>query len=306
MPDQPTNPHQNIIVEDESLRQGFTQIPNALLRRTDLTPGGKLTYMGLLSYAWQRDSCFPGQDTLARDIGVGKRSVIRYLQELEEVGLLEIRRRGLGQTNLYILKRFIDTSRSANLAFQEVPNSTHPEVQNWHTKNTQLEKDSERKTSNIRKVKTSDFEGETPESRAPRTLTEAVQQRRATPAPARSGGVRSVGEELQRRRPTKPTTDRESRQAVQHFISDFARELGDEAPIKSSVTRAVNLLQEAGGNLDRFIDAMYQAKAETQERTASIRKTSATGGSWARKNKMAYFFTVLEDKLGLKEPASQG
>ena len=35
--------------------QGFTQVPNHVLRSGDITPGGKLAYAMLLSYAWQND-----------------------------------------------------------------------------------------------------------------------------------------------------------------------------------------------------------------------------------------------------------
>ena len=146
------NEHEVIIIEDETLQQGFTQIPNAILRRPDVTAGAKITYMALLSYAWQKDSCFPGQDTLALDTGVGKRSVVRYLQELQAIGLLEIKRRGLGLTNVYIIKKTLGTSRSAKLALQEMPKKTHPEVPNWHPKEYEEEEDEERITlSNIRR-----------------------------------------------------------------------------------------------------------------------------------------------------------
>ena len=57
----------------------------------------------LLSYAWQNDYCFPGQARLAADMGVTDRSVRTYLKELEESAFLEINRRGLGKTNLYII-----------------------------------------------------------------------------------------------------------------------------------------------------------------------------------------------------------
>src|SRR5438093_149830 len=85
-----------ILIEEERLRENFTQIPNTILRRPDLSPGAKLTYVMLLSYAWQTDRCFPGQARLARDMGSGERSVIRYLKELKEAGLLGVERRGLG------------------------------------------------------------------------------------------------------------------------------------------------------------------------------------------------------------------
>ena len=40
---------------------------------------------------------------LAEDMGAGERSVRTYLKELETGGLLEIKQRGLGMTNLYRL-----------------------------------------------------------------------------------------------------------------------------------------------------------------------------------------------------------
>ncbi len=52
-----------IIVEDDFLRQGFTQVPNAILRMPGLTHGAKLAYALLLSYAWQEGSCFPALST---------------------------------------------------------------------------------------------------------------------------------------------------------------------------------------------------------------------------------------------------
>ena len=92
--------------------QGFTQVPNHVLRSGDITPGGKLAYAMLLSYAWQNDFCFPGQERLAKDMGVTDRSVRTYLQELEKKGFLTIKRQGLGKPNLYEL----DVSKNATLA----------------------------------------------------------------------------------------------------------------------------------------------------------------------------------------------
>ena len=97
--------HKNIILDgfDPVASHGFTQVPNFILRAQDLSPGAKLTYSMLLSYAWQNDFSFPGQEKLASDIGVGKRTVIRHLKELQENGVVTIKRRGLGQPNVYTL-----------------------------------------------------------------------------------------------------------------------------------------------------------------------------------------------------------
>jgi Helix-turn-helix domain len=92
-----------IIGADPVTRHGFTQVPNFILTKKELSVGAKLGYAMLLKYAWDDDACFPGQTKLAEDMGSGERSVRRYLEELEKSGLLEIVQRGLGKTNLYRL-----------------------------------------------------------------------------------------------------------------------------------------------------------------------------------------------------------
>lgn len=92
-----------IVGADNATRFGFTQVPNFLLKAPDLSAGAKLTYAMLLHYAWANDYCFPGQERLADDMGAGKRSVIRFLQELETAGFIAVTRRGLGKSNVYQL-----------------------------------------------------------------------------------------------------------------------------------------------------------------------------------------------------------
>jgi biotin operon repressor len=95
----------NIILKgaDALSQHGFTQVPNHMLRSDKISPGAKLTYTMLLSYAWQNDYCFPGQERLAHDMGVTDRSVRTYLQELQGKGFLTIRRQGQGRPNIYEL-----------------------------------------------------------------------------------------------------------------------------------------------------------------------------------------------------------
>ena len=98
-----------IVIEDEGLRLGFTQLPNYLFQVRGLSHSAKLTYALILSYAWQKEYCFPGQETLARDLEVSTRSVIEYLKELQNRGLIRIQRRGLGKTNVYHVLRYPPT-----------------------------------------------------------------------------------------------------------------------------------------------------------------------------------------------------
>jgi hypothetical protein len=55
-------------------------------------------------YGGFKKGIFPSQTTVAEKLHMSVRSVQRRLEELQEVGALEIKHRGLGQTNLYILK----------------------------------------------------------------------------------------------------------------------------------------------------------------------------------------------------------
>ena len=95
----------NIILKgaDAATQQGFTQVPNFLLKSSKLSAGDKMAFAMLLSYAWQNDYCFPGQNRLAKDLGLTDRSVRTHLKSLETIGLLAIKRRGQGKTNIYEL-----------------------------------------------------------------------------------------------------------------------------------------------------------------------------------------------------------
>ena len=67
-----------IIGADLATRHGFTQVPNFILTKEDISVGAKLAYAMLLKYAWSNDACFPGQVTLAKDMGATDRSVRTY------------------------------------------------------------------------------------------------------------------------------------------------------------------------------------------------------------------------------------
>jgi hypothetical protein len=82
---------------------GFTQLPNFILKDPKVSIGAKTTYALFLSYAWHNNRCFPGQERLAKDIGMSIGSVNGFIKELEACGLIEITRRGQGKTNLYTI-----------------------------------------------------------------------------------------------------------------------------------------------------------------------------------------------------------
>lgn len=92
-----------IIIENPALRQGFTQIPNYVFKDKRLSFGARITYGILLSYAWQEGSCFPGQERISLDLGVGRQAVNTFLGELKRAGYVDWQRRGLGKTNVYTI-----------------------------------------------------------------------------------------------------------------------------------------------------------------------------------------------------------
>jgi len=92
-----------IVVLNEALKHGFTQLPRYVLKDKTISFGARLTYAVLLSYAWQEDSCFPGQEKMAGDLGVSRQAVNTYLNELKDRGYISWERRGLGKTNIYYI-----------------------------------------------------------------------------------------------------------------------------------------------------------------------------------------------------------
>ena len=138
-----------INVREPRVQEGYTRVPNTILRHQHLSMGAKLTYAMLLSYAWYNNSCFPGQKTLADDIGTSERSVRTYLKELQDAGLLEVERHGLGQTNEYTLAEWVEPSvvriraedRSENIAAPMRKSVSATVRMNLPTKQTQLETD---------------------------------------------------------------------------------------------------------------------------------------------------------------------
>ena len=93
---------------DAATTGGFTQVPNFVLERDDISSTAKLAYTMLLKYAWSNKQCFPGQERLALDMGVGLRSITRAIKELKETGLINIIQRGLGKPNIYELNFTVD------------------------------------------------------------------------------------------------------------------------------------------------------------------------------------------------------
>jgi hypothetical protein len=88
---------------------------------------------------------------------------------------------------------------------------------------------------------------------------------------------------------------RSDREVIGEYARDFATEFRDEASIRSTTTRLINIFAASELGLDEFLDMLQNARATTQKRSASIRKE--TGDGSGRKSKMSYFLAVLEDLI---------
>lgn len=78
-------------------------LDNPVLRSRKLSPGAKVLWGLLCFYAREDESCYPGQDKLYTEVPCSPRGLRNFLSELQKAGLVEVIRRGLGRTNVYIL-----------------------------------------------------------------------------------------------------------------------------------------------------------------------------------------------------------
>ena len=107
--------------KDPVVRGGFTQIPNFILKDPSLSVGAKVAYAMFLSYAWHNESCFPGQQKLAADMGMSRVRVTQLIGELQRAGLVTIQRRGLGKTNIYTIHFRVKNKRAPFRTRNEPP-----------------------------------------------------------------------------------------------------------------------------------------------------------------------------------------
>lgn len=92
-----------------------------------------------------------------------------------------------------------------------------------------------------------------------------------------------------------PEPGRDDRVAISATVQRFAVELGDQANPRVTIKRALNLYQASGVGRDAFVDLLFRAKGEVQDRR------KYPGNAPVPRNRMAYFSAVVEDQLGLRQ-----
>lgn len=93
-----------------------------------------------------------------------------------------------------------------------------------------------------------------------------------------------------------------TREQLSAFVRDLAHEFNDGATVRSSTSRLANLYRRSDLSMEEFVAHLYAARVTTKERTGAIRKPARDPAAGRQKNKMAYFYAVLERRLSLHEP----
>jgi len=103
-------------------------------------------------------------------------------------------------------------------------------------------------------------------------------------------GMEGVGEVIKRKRGRPRKYGDEVSQTILNYVADFSREFADTATVSQSASRFINDYHKWGrGDMDAFVGILYQARSITKSQ----------GG--IRGPKFAYFCSVVEDLLGLRE-----
>jgi hypothetical protein len=238
---------------------------------------------------------------LDRGTGMSKGSVTRGLRGLLEKGVIVARRntskeRGFEPTT-YALKfkneadTLVPPMRQAPLVSPADPPLSHRrDIQETVIQQTDF--------SNIRTA--------AQETNDETVTSEPESQQAVVPAVAgsdrpklgitviRGGAPKPVGELLNRYRQRLTTEERDETAAITATITALAPEFGDKAPVKSSITRTYNLYKQSQLPLSAFIAELYGVRSSVKH----IAKSRTI------KNRMSYFFGLLEDRLGLSSSAS--
>jgi len=82
-----------------------TKVPNDLIEYSSLSIQARFLWIELWKYCYGKENnkAWPGMDKIAEHLDVTKNSIRNYREELEEAGLLTVKRPGLGKNNRYFL-----------------------------------------------------------------------------------------------------------------------------------------------------------------------------------------------------------
>lgn len=106
--------------------KNFTQIPNEILSKSKLSIQTRYLYCVMRKYCRQKNSCYPSQKTLAKDLGLCIRQVWNITKKLEDAGLIvEKKRRGFNKTNIYKLADISESEQKYTSSQERKSSSFH-------------------------------------------------------------------------------------------------------------------------------------------------------------------------------------
>jgi hypothetical protein len=262
-----------------------------------------------------------------RGTGLSERAVYDGLRKAVENSLID---EAIDDSDRGRVKKFYSLRMRDSAVGQEDPQnlqsgvqSLHPPLQGLHPglqspqgrgaeSAPRTEKDTRERNLDLSNFEGSHdrFEESGPRPTARQRQTDAAGPRQSdSQQGSNRGGVSSLRELVERRRTATPSAPQrrgrppgsvEEREHLAAFLEDFARELGDESPLASTISRALNIFKTAGIPEARWDDLLYAARQRTQEASAQITRQAGEGGGLRRKNKMPYFFGVLEQLVGIR------
>lgn len=304
------------------IQGGVTAIPSALYLyqgELGLTPQLVWFISAILARKWNASLPYPSLKKMAERSGVSEQQLHNYKNQLVKQGRLQIISRTNAQggqdTNFYDFNMLFEQLEALLIRDQqEDGGETPPPLAGGlnHSLvgglNPGLDKEEteqeEAISSNIRKGEITNLE----ELYAENTLVldeihpsagqQPMQKRSDCSKKAQNGS--SPHDSYEPRLVAQPKTPHakvgsKERDAILSRIEQFAQEFGDKASLKSSTTRACNLLARSKLSVGEFVNCMWEARAITKERLAD----RAPDGK-PIKSKMGYFFGVLEERLGLQ------
>jgi len=215
-----------------------------------------------------KGECYPSIDTIVRETGYSRATVCSALDKLVKLGFIEKKLRR-HETTLYTVKGYV-----------------------WYG--------SESKPTLLGEAQSKETLLSPPESKA----SERLPTKRLATLPKDEPSVKEQPLEKKEREISNsnfPSSDFSTEtleweeptesEAIEITTEKLSRTFGDVRHRKSNVTRALNLWRATNlYDLD-FVEVM--------EKAAAITKQEISKGNVQRDKRMAYFFAVLEDKLGL-------
>jgi len=286
---------------DPVLQAGFTAIPNLVLNHyaaLDISPVEMMFTIHVFQHWWSEKLPFPSLQAISQKMGVERRQARRYVQSLKEKGYLVVSERtlpGLGKVaSEYDFSPLIQAVLSRAVEEQE---DTHRSEMSYGGRSNLTDGHrSEMSPEEYEDQEDSVQEDEAYISKGKAMVIDHVTQSQPPSAPVGNGVQTRI---TRAQAPQGPAFNVPP--TIAHYVKAWSHELHDSEHVKSNITQAFRLMQQAGMSETVFMQKMTEARAITKER-GNIKKPADEFGT---KNKVPYWFAVLKDLLGMKPQPEQ-